>query len=281
MNDRDITRNGFKYSYGRFYARGQTENIDGAQLKAMLLPCLTPEANRLLRTHYRDLVRGQLQHYGVKYDEREFSGNATLMQAKVLLAGKTAYHPEWVMERYFVDGPGNPDPTKTSEIVGIPYPRFSSYRAGQLHEAVSGIHGIHHATGIQRLIPAEQAQVSKHGVTHPRATAPAPRGSTSRSRRCPCGVARRRGFQMPGSAFTLGTIFNAVGRKKVRGKWDAVGGESVVEVFAGASFGAFEKLGDSGHGTGADWNVVFVHGPIVRVLGGEMATLLRFLGAYG
>jgi hypothetical protein len=37
-------------------------------------------------------------------------------------------HPDWIMDKYFVDGSGKPDPTKTAEVVGIPYPRSSDYR---------------------------------------------------------------------------------------------------------------------------------------------------------
>jgi hypothetical protein len=56
-------------------------------------------------------------------------------------------HPEWIMEKYFVDGSGSPDPTKTTGVVGIPYPRFSNYRAGQLREAAGRVSGLHQATG--------------------------------------------------------------------------------------------------------------------------------------
>lgn len=57
-------------------------------------------------------------------------------------------HPEWVMEKYFVDGSGQPDTTKTTEVVGIPYPRYSSYRTSQLCEAASRVGGLHQATGL-------------------------------------------------------------------------------------------------------------------------------------
>jgi hypothetical protein len=59
-------------------------------------------------------------------------------------------YPEWIMEKYFVDGSGEPDRTKTAEVVGIPYSRSSDYRtcAVQLREAASRISGLHQATGL-------------------------------------------------------------------------------------------------------------------------------------
>ncbi|KAK4101281.1 hypothetical protein N658DRAFT_486301 [Parathielavia hyrcaniae] len=164
MRDGDIIRNGFSYSYGRFYAPVRVERIEGARLRAMFLPRLTAEANRLLRDHRDSFVRGQLLHYGVEYDKNDFSGNGTMLLKKLLQAGKcdkvpadieelrSQMHKEWlatltedqlsgnpecVMERYFVDSTGSPDPTKTSDVVGITFPYFSGYRAGQLREAVN------------------------------------------------------------------------------------------------------------------------------------------------
>lgn len=82
----DIIRDGFTCAFGRFYTRGRVERIDGSRLKTMFLPRLTTEANKLLSGS--DFVRGQLQHYGVDYDEQEYSGNGTLLLKKVLRAGK-------------------------------------------------------------------------------------------------------------------------------------------------------------------------------------------------
>lgn len=56
-------------------------------------------------------------------------------------------HPAFILERYFVDRSGKSDPTKTTDVVGIPYPCSSSYRSGQLRQAASGVKGLHHATG--------------------------------------------------------------------------------------------------------------------------------------
>lgn len=85
----DIIRDGFTYGFGRFYALGGVERIDSSHLKTMFLPRLTPEANKLLRDHH-SFVRGQLQHYGVDYDEKEFSENGTLLLKKMLQAGKVS-----------------------------------------------------------------------------------------------------------------------------------------------------------------------------------------------
>jgi hypothetical protein len=56
-------------------------------------------------------------------------------------------HPDWIMDKYFVDGSGKPDPTKTTEVVGIPYSRSSDRRISQLREALGRVSGLHQATG--------------------------------------------------------------------------------------------------------------------------------------
>ncbi|KAK4203968.1 hypothetical protein QBC40DRAFT_262003 [Triangularia verruculosa] len=168
-----VTHDGFKCSFGRFYTKNGVERVDGARLKSIFLPRLTPEANKLLR-NVHDFVRGQLQHYGVQYNEKDFSGNGTLLLKKMLQAGRfdkvpdhieelrsqmhtewleslsekeLSGHPEWIMERYFLDTSGSPDPSKTTEVVGFPYHSTSSYSSGQLREAASRVTGLHHATG--------------------------------------------------------------------------------------------------------------------------------------
>ena len=81
-----IIRDGFKSSGGRlFTVRGDIERIDSAELKSMFLPSLNEKANTLLNEGVEgDFVRGQLQHYGVEYDESEFRGNgASLLQKKL------------------------------------------------------------------------------------------------------------------------------------------------------------------------------------------------------
>ena len=51
------------------------------------------------------------------------------------------------MEKYFVDHTGKPDPTRTAEVIGFPLDVWSSYRSGQLREAVDKVPGLHHDTG--------------------------------------------------------------------------------------------------------------------------------------
>ncbi|KAF3012312.1 hypothetical protein E8E14_001206 [Neopestalotiopsis sp. 37M] len=165
----EVARDGFECAFGRFYALpGRVERVEGSHLRSMFLPKLRPGQG----TSY-DFVRGQLKHYGVQYEEEEFSGNGTLLMKKVLQAGKCdkvpehiitlqkqmhaewldkltpeelSGHPNWVMEKFFLSN-GEPDPTKASTVVGIPLPQFSSYRAGELREAASKVPGLHQATG--------------------------------------------------------------------------------------------------------------------------------------
>ena len=87
----DTTRFGFRFGYGRFYAEGQVERIDGSRLKVMFLPRLTSGANALLQKHHPRVFRGQLQHYGVDYDKNDLSGNGILPLKKVLQAGKARH----------------------------------------------------------------------------------------------------------------------------------------------------------------------------------------------
>jgi len=56
-------------------------------------------------------------------------------------------HLEWIMEKYFVNGSGKPDSTKTTEVVGIPYPHSSNYCTGQLRETAGRVSGLYHAIG--------------------------------------------------------------------------------------------------------------------------------------
>lgn len=85
-----IARDGFSSEYGRFYAKNWVERVDSTSLKAMFLPKMTREGGRMLQK--TDFVRGQLQHYGVQFDESEFSGNGTLLLKKMLQAGKVRFN---------------------------------------------------------------------------------------------------------------------------------------------------------------------------------------------
>lgn len=83
-----VSRDGFEFAYGRFYALpGRVEREEPDALRNMLLPKLTPAASKKLRENSW-FVRGQLQHYGVSYDEDEITGNGTNFLKKVLKAGK-------------------------------------------------------------------------------------------------------------------------------------------------------------------------------------------------
>ncbi|KAI9042127.1 uncharacterized protein KD926_006046 [Aspergillus affinis] len=169
----DVKRDGFISACGRFYTeRGRIERVNGDSLRGMFLPKLSSSAQRSLRDH-SDFVRGQLQHYGVAFDERQFSGNGTLLMKKVLQDGrcdtvpphildleKQMYrewlddftpeglsgHPEWVIDKYF-GSEAQPDRTITTSVVGIPFPWSSSYRVSQMQEAADRVTGLHHETG--------------------------------------------------------------------------------------------------------------------------------------
>jgi hypothetical protein len=174
--DNETTRDGFVCAYGRFYAQpGRVERVDSSSLRSMFLPKLTPEGRRQLNAGYSDeFVRGQLKHYGVQFDESEISGNGTLLMKKALQAGKCdkvpdhiselrkqmhaewlnkltseqlSDHPEWVIERYFLSS-DRLDHSKTTTVVGIPFPRHSSHRASQMNEAASKVTGLHRAAGL-------------------------------------------------------------------------------------------------------------------------------------
>jgi len=94
-----IRRDGFESTQGRFYVvdvgdslRCFVERIETQHLKAMFLPRLTPEANKMFRDHL-EFVRCQLKHYGVEYDEKDFTGQGAVLMKKALLAGKVSFCP--------------------------------------------------------------------------------------------------------------------------------------------------------------------------------------------
>lgn len=166
----DIRRDGFVSTFGRFLAEpGRMDRIEGSQLRSMFLPKFSREAQKALRDNGH-FVRSQLKHYGVQFEEREFTGNGTILMKAALQAGKCdrvpghivtlreqmheewlsertpgqlSSEPEWVMQKYFLSA-GQPDRTKTTTIVGIPLDRFSEYRSGQMMEAAGKVAGLHH-----------------------------------------------------------------------------------------------------------------------------------------
>jgi hypothetical protein len=125
----DIRRDGFCSGFGRFMAEpGRLDRIEGSHLRNMFLPKMSREGQKALRDN-RHFVRGQLKHYGVQFEEREFSGNGTALMKKALQAGKCdrvpshilelqeqmhvewlndctlaqlSSHPEWIMDKVFL-----------------------------------------------------------------------------------------------------------------------------------------------------------------------------------
>ncbi|KAL4784615.1 hypothetical protein BJX76DRAFT_367481 [Aspergillus varians] len=136
---RIITRDGFSYEYGRFYTtNGRVERVDGASLQRMFLPKLTPEGNKQLRDHM-DFVRSQLQHY-TEQMHREWVDTLT----PEYLAG----YPDWAMDAYFLQaGDRQPDRTRTTTVVELPFPLSSQYRVGQMQEAAGKVVGLYHEMG--------------------------------------------------------------------------------------------------------------------------------------
>lgn len=154
------------------------ERINGRTLKKMFLPKLTPEGVKALSDN-RHFVRCQLMHYGVQFDESEFSGNGVTLLQKSLQTGKCDYVPmhilrlqqemypefldkctpqeladnsDWAMDKYFLSS-GIPDPTKTTFVVGIVVFRMVDFfnedntsvenRTRKMIEAVDKIPGLH------------------------------------------------------------------------------------------------------------------------------------------
>ncbi|EAW19308.1 uncharacterized protein NFIA_092690 [Aspergillus fischeri NRRL 181] len=166
----DIRRDGFISAFGRFMTDpGRMDRIAGSQLRSMFLPKLSREGQKALRDN-PDFVRHQLKHYGVQFEEREFTGKGTALMKAALQAGKCdqvpdhimklqkqmhadwiserspeqlSSHPDWVMQKYFLSA-DQPDRTKTTTVIGIPLDRHSQYRSGQMIEAASKITGLHH-----------------------------------------------------------------------------------------------------------------------------------------
>ncbi|KAL5002107.1 kinase-like domain-containing protein [Aspergillus recurvatus] len=87
----EVSRNGFASAYGRFYtSRASIERVDGPSLRRMILP-------KQLGKHH-DFVRGQLQHYGVPFEEHKLIGNGTVLLKKAVQAGKCDAVPAHLLE---------------------------------------------------------------------------------------------------------------------------------------------------------------------------------------
>lgn len=87
----EVTRDGFSYWLGRFTTEWPSDvtRTDVAELKRMFLPSLSDEGRKVINRD-RGFVKGQLQHYGVQYDPRDYTGNGVNLMKKVLLAGKVS-----------------------------------------------------------------------------------------------------------------------------------------------------------------------------------------------
>ncbi|KAL4904900.1 hypothetical protein BDW74DRAFT_178473 [Aspergillus multicolor] len=170
----DITRDGFRSAMARFQTtRGSADRVNGASLRSMFLAKMTPDPRRRTRDNSY-FIRGQLQHYGVSFDaDKVFSNGAALLK-KALQEGKCdavpahiaaleeqlhrewlaklpreelATDPDWVLGAYFVRlSDRQPDPTRTTTVVGIPFDKYSSYRTGRMREAADKVAGMHHET---------------------------------------------------------------------------------------------------------------------------------------
>ncbi|KAI1161256.1 hypothetical protein F5B18DRAFT_456596 [Nemania serpens] len=173
LND-EITRDGFSYGFDGFCAEpGHVKFLAGSSLRQAFLPKTTAQGNKLICKGGERFVRGQLKHYGVMFDESEFSGNGTALLQKVLQAGKCdevhsrmsklraemhaewlaqltpgelSGHPEWIMERYFLTS-GQLDRSKTGTVIAIPFRAYCSHGAAEVREAAGKITGLHEATG--------------------------------------------------------------------------------------------------------------------------------------
>ncbi|PGG96408.1 hypothetical protein AJ79_09603 [Helicocarpus griseus UAMH5409] len=171
-----VRRDGFEFAYDRFVALpDRIERVDGADLRRMFLPKLTPEANKRLRDNYGRFIPAQLKHYGIEFAESDIQGNGTNFFKKVLLAGKcdklpdhieklclqmsaewydqlslkdmAELYPDKLVERHFLDEMGEPDRNKATEILAVPLPAYSTYRAGRVRQAIDNVQGLCHETG--------------------------------------------------------------------------------------------------------------------------------------
>ena len=88
LSGKDVQRDGFVYGLEGFRAYpGPMKRIEGPQLRLMFLPKLTYQAQSLFRSN-PGLVRSQLRHYGVQFDENNFAGRGTVLLKKVLEQGQ-------------------------------------------------------------------------------------------------------------------------------------------------------------------------------------------------
>lgn len=94
----DVVRDGFRYGLEGFRTHpGLMERIEVSELRGMFLPNLSDEAHAMLKK-YPSLVRCQLKHYGVDFDEREFYGRGSLMFKRILQKGECERVPRAILD---------------------------------------------------------------------------------------------------------------------------------------------------------------------------------------
>ncbi|OJJ70404.1 hypothetical protein ASPBRDRAFT_31298 [Aspergillus brasiliensis CBS 101740] len=169
-----ITRDGFTSSFGRFRTtRGDNERVEPLSLRSMFVPKLSREGQKMLRDR-TDFVLSQLQHYGVPFKESQISGTGERLMRKIIQKGKCdavpahilaleeqlhqkwlskcdmealSYHPDWVMQKYFVPAhEQNSSHKRTTTVIGVFLPRFVEDRSGPMREAAYKVEGLHHQT---------------------------------------------------------------------------------------------------------------------------------------
>ncbi|KAJ5361355.1 hypothetical protein N7541_002199 [Penicillium brevicompactum] len=170
LSGKDVQRDGFIYGLEGFRAYpGPMKRIEGPQLRLMFLPKLTYQAQTLFRSN-PGLVRSQLRHYGVQFDENNFAGRGTVLLKKVLEQGQCDQVPlsitllqdemlqEWLhqftdaqlsdrpdlmMEKYF-SSQGQPDHTKfgAGDVLEVPFDGSNPILPSQMMHAASQLIGL-------------------------------------------------------------------------------------------------------------------------------------------
>ncbi|KAH8658421.1 hypothetical protein BX600DRAFT_439584 [Xylariales sp. PMI_506] len=125
----------FSCAFGRFYAEcdyARVERVDGSSLRDIFLPKLTPEAKK---------------HYGVQFNEDDWSGDGTNLFKKILQAGKCDEVPEHIAQlrkQTHQQWLGNMTPEQLSDCPD--WTMENEYRAGKMRAAASGVEGLHQKT---------------------------------------------------------------------------------------------------------------------------------------
>ncbi|KAK1834071.1 hypothetical protein QBC39DRAFT_379988 [Podospora conica] len=160
ITDPEVSRDGFTYAFGELYAIGHIPRIEGDRLKEMFLPTMSEEAKAAVRSEFH-FARAQLQHYGVECSPSGFAGNGLATLKEALRAGKcdqvpdnilklksemhtewlkicpdkvlatSTLYPRWILEKYFTNSWGLPEPSRTKGVVGpLPYNSLQAVGAG-------------------------------------------------------------------------------------------------------------------------------------------------------